>query len=163
MDQSYSKSLNPNLKLFLSLAITLLVGFGAGFATSSAIGTWYAGLNKPFFNPPNWLFAPVWTILYILMGISCYFVWKQPETSKRNVALFVFAVQLALNGMWSIIFFNFHQVGWALVDIVLLWVMILITMYLFSQHSKVAVWLLYPYFFWVSFASVLNGAILYLN
>ena len=163
MNQSYTKSLNPNIKLFLSLAITLLVGFGAGFATSSSIGTWYAGLNKPFFNPPNWLFAPVWTILYILMGISFYFVWKQPESSNRNIALFVFIVQLALNGIWSIIFFNMHKIGLALVDIIVLWLMILITMYFFSRHSKVAVWLLCPYFFWVSFASVLNGSIYILN
>ena len=133
MNQSYSNALNPNIKLFLSLAITLFVGFVAGFATASSIGTWYAGLNKPFFNPPNWLFAPVWTILYILMGVAFYFVWKLPETSKRNVALFVFVIQLAFNGIWSLIFFNMHKIGWALADIVILWVMILVTMSLTSR------------------------------
>lgn len=163
MNQSYTKSVNAPMKLFLSLALTLLIGFGAGFATASSIGTWYAGIQKPFFNPPNWIFAPVWTLLYILMGVSFYFVWKLAETSRRNFAMFVFVVQLALNGIWSLIFFNMHQVGWALVDIVILWIMIIITMYLFTSLSKIAAWLLYPYLLWVSFATVLNFSIWQLN
>ncbi|QEC69956.1 tryptophan-rich sensory protein [Panacibacter ginsenosidivorans] len=163
MNQSYTRTVNPTVKLIVSLILTLLVGFGAGFATATSINSWYSTLDKPFFNPPNWLFAPVWTILYILMGVAFYFVWKLPETTQRNIALFVFVLQLAVNGIWSLIFFNQHQIGWALVDISILWVMIIITMYLFTQLSKIAAWLLYPYLLWVSFATVLNFSIWQLN
>src|SRR6476620_12228307 len=124
MNQSYTKTVNPAVKLIVSLVLTLLVGFGAGFATATSINSWYSVLHKPFFNPPNWLFAPVWTILYILMGAAFYLVWKLPETTQRNVALFVFVLQLAVNGIWSLIFFHQHQIGWALFDIIILWVMI---------------------------------------
>src|SRR3954471_21778482 len=125
MNQSYTKTVNPYVKLFLSLVLTLLVGFGAGFTTANAINSWYPTLHKPFFNPPNWLFAPVWTILYILMGIAFYFVWKLKETAQRNIAMFVFVLQLAINGTWSFIFFQMHKIGWALIDIFILWVMII--------------------------------------
>lgn len=151
------------MKLVLSLALTLLVGFGAGFATANAINSWYSTLEKPFFTPPNWLFAPVWTILYILMGVAFYFVWKLPETTQRNIAMFVFVLQLALNGIWSLIFFSMHEIGWALLDIFILWLMIILTMYLFTQLSKVAAWLLYPYLLWVSFATLLNFSLWRLN
>jgi tryptophan-rich sensory protein len=163
MNQSYTKTVNPTVKLIVSLVLTLLVGFGAGFATATSINSWYSELHKPFFNPPNWLFAPVWTILYILMGIAFYLVWKLPETAQRNIALFVFVLQLTVNGIWSLIFFHQHQIGWALFDIVILWAMIIITMYLFTPLSKLAAWLLYPYLLWVSFATVLNFSIWQLN
>jgi len=163
MNQSYIKTVNPSVKLFLSLALTLLVGFGAGFATANAINSWYSTLEKPFFNPPNWLFAPIWTILYILMGIAFYFVWKLQETTQRNIAMFVFVLQLAFNGTWSFIFFHLHKIGWALADIFILWIMIIVTMYLFTPLSKLAAWLLYPYLLWVSFAAILNFSIWYLN
>lgn len=151
------------MKLVLSLALTLLVGFIAGFATARSIDTWYANLNKPSFNPPNWLFAPVWTILYILMGIALYIVWNKTATSQRNIALTVFLVQLAINFAWSFIFFNSHQVGWALVDIIVLWFLILVTIILFFQISSTAGWLLVPYLLWVSFAGILNYSIWQLN
>jgi translocator protein len=163
MNQAQTKVVNPSLKLIISLALTLLVGFGAGFATANAINSWYSELQKPFFSPPNWLFAPVWTILYILMGVSFYLVWKLPETSKRNIALFVFVLHLLLNGTWSFIFFNQHAIGLAFADIFILWIMIIVTMYLFSSLSKPAAWLLYPYLLWVSYASVLNFSIWQLN
>ncbi|MEP7318210.1 MAG: TspO/MBR family protein [Panacibacter sp.] len=151
------------MKLFLSLAITLTVGGIAGFATATAIDTWYIYLNKPSFNPPNSLFAPVWTILYILMGIALFLVWKLPKSNLRNRAITIFFVQLVLNFLWSFIFFNMHQVGWALIDILLLWIAIILTMFAFAPLSKTAFWLLSPYLLWVSFASVLNYSIWHLN
>lgn len=151
------------MKLFYSLLITLAVGGIAGFATATAIGTWYAHLNKPSFNPPNFVFAPVWTMLYIFMGIALYLVWKLSASAVRNRAMVVFFVQLLLNFFWSLIFFNMHQTGWALIDIILLWLSILLTMRAFAPLSKTAGWLLFPYFLWVSFASVLNFSIWQLN
>lgn len=151
------------MKLFYSLLITLAVGGIAGFATATAIGTWYVYLNKPSFNPPNFVFAPVWTMLYIFMGIALYLVWKLPASAAKNRAMVVFFVQLLLNFFWSLIFFNMHQTGWALVDIILLWLSILLTMRAFAPLSKTAGWLLFPYFLWVSFASVLNYFIWHLN
>jgi tryptophan-rich sensory protein len=150
------------MKLFLSLLITLAVGGVAGFATASAIGTWYATLNKPFFNPPNWLFAPVWTLLYILMGIALYLVWRLPAQLRKN-AMILFFAQLALNFAWSFIFFTFHQIGIAFVEIVLLWLVILMTINQFAKLQKTAALLLVPYILWVSFAAVLNGSLWFLN
>lgn len=163
MNHSYTKTVNPSLKLIISLILTLLVGFGAGFVTTDAINSWYSDLQKPFFNPPGWVFAPVWTILYILMGISSYLVWKLPETSKRNIALFIFVLQLLLNGTWNLIFFKLHAIGLAFANIFILWIMIIVTMYLFTSLSKLAAWLLYPYLLWVSYAAVLNFSIWQLN
>ncbi len=151
------------MKLFLSLLITLAVGGVAGFATASAIGTWYATLNKPYFNPPNWLFAPVWTLLYILMGIALYLIWRLPAAQVRKKAMMLFFAQLALNFAWSFIFFTFHQIGFAFVEIVLLWLVILITINQFAKLQKTAALLLLPYILWVSFAAVLNGSIWFLN
>jgi translocator protein len=151
------------MKLAFSILITLAVGAIAGFATANSIGTWYATLNKPFFNPPNWLFGPVWTLLYILMGISLYLIWKLPASKNRNGALTFFFVQLLLNFLWSFIFFYFHAIALALFDIVILWVMILLTIILFSRLNRTASWLLVPYISWVSFATILNIYIFNLN
>jgi translocator protein len=163
MTQSYTKTVDPSLKLIISLALTLLVGFGASFAAADAVNSWYSDLQKPFFTPPSWVFAPIWTILYILMGISFYRVWKLTETSKRNIALFVFVLQLLFNGIWSFIFFKLHAIGLAFADIFILWVTIIVTMYLFTSLSRLAAWLLYPYLLWVSFAALLNFSIWQLN
>ncbi|HLK27988.1 MAG TPA: TspO/MBR family protein [Puia sp.] len=151
------------MKLLFSLIITLSIGAIAGYATASNIDTWYVHLQKPSYNPPNYIFAPVWTVLYILMGISLYLVWKQPALADRRRALMFFFIQLFLNFCWSFIFFYFHQIAFAMVDIVLLWVAILITILLFSSFNKTASWLLVPYISWVSFATVLNIAIYKLN
>lgn len=152
------------MKLFFSLLIPLAVGAIAGFFTSKAIPDWYAQLNKPWFNPPNWIFGPVWTTLYILMGISMWLVWKSntSETVKQP-ALYFFAVQLVLNFFWSIIFFKQEQIGWALVEIGMLWIFILITIFAFSKIDARASWLLVPYISWVSFAAILNYSIWTLN
>ncbi len=140
------------------------MGGVAGFFTSSGVEGWYALANKPWFNPPNWIFAPVWTTLYILMGIALYLVWKSDAArSVKQTAVILFAVQLTLNFFWSLIFFKLQQPGWALAEIIAMWVMILLTIFAFGKISSTAAWLLVPYICWVSFASVLNYAIWKLN
>jgi len=151
------------MKLILSLAITLAVGFIAGFATNTSIDTWYATLHKPDFTPPNWLFPIAWTILYILMGIALYLVWKQPASNSRSRALAAYFIQLALNFLWSFLFFKWHAIGWAFVDIVCLWTFIAITIILFAVKSQTAAWLMIPYILWVSYATALNYFIWELN
>lgn len=150
-------------KLICSLLITLSVGGVSGWITTDKIFPWYTNLNKPSFTPPDWLFSPVWTILYILMGIALYKVWKQPLSERRNAALFIFLIQLMFNFLWSILFFQFHQIGWAVVDIVALWLCVLITIFSFARVSRAAAWLMIPYIVWVSFATLLNISIWRLN
>ncbi len=155
---------NSNIsRLIISIVLTVGLGSLGGIFTISEIPVWYAGLQKPSFNPPNWLFGPVWTLLYLLMGISLYLIWSKPASSIRNTALRFFVIQFILNFCWSIIFFNQHQLGWALVEIIVMWVAILVTIVWFGKLSAVAAWLLVPYILWVSFASLLNGAIWKLN
>lgn len=149
-------------RFIISIGICLAVGVVAGLFTSQAIPTWYANLAKPGFSPPNWLFGPVWTLLYILMGGALYLVWQQTK-SLVSVTVIVFFVQLALNFAWSFIFFKLHSPVGALVDIMLLWLAIAASMILFYQVSKTASLLLVPYLAWVSFATVLNAAIVRLN
>jgi tryptophan-rich sensory protein len=132
--------------------------------TSAEIPGWFQTIQKPSWNPPNWLFAPVWTSLYVLMGIALFLVWKSNVTGKvKQKAISLFAIQLALNFCWSFIFFNQHQIGWALVEIVVMWLFILLTIFAFAPISKVAAWLLVPYISWVSFATILNYTIWQLN
>jgi translocator protein len=156
--------MKPYLKLIIAIAIPLLVGGVSGFFTTESVNGWFTTINKPSFNPPNWIFAPVWTTLYILMGIAFYLVWKSTgnEAVKRTAIIF-YCIQLVLNFLWSFIFFKLHQPGWAIVDIVLMWIMILLTILWFGKISSAAAWLLVPYICWVSFASVLNYAIWRLN
>ncbi len=156
--------MKPVLKLIISIAIPLAVGAIAGAFTASSVDGWFTTINKPSFNPPNWIFAPVWTTLYIMMGIAFFLVWKSNESveEKRPAIVFYFA-QLLLNFLWSFIFFYAQEPGWAVVDIIALWLMILVTIIYFARISKVAAWLLVPYICWVSFATVLNFAIWKLN
>ncbi|MBC7721156.1 MAG: tryptophan-rich sensory protein [Pedobacter sp.] len=151
------------LKLITCLIFTVGLGGASGFFTVSEIAKWYVTLNKPSFNPPNYLFGPVWTVLYILIGISLYLIWKQPPNPQRKKAIIVFLIQFAINISWSFIFFNQHQILLALVDIVAMWLFIIFTIIIFSKISKAAAWLLVPYLFWVSFAVILNSAIWILN
>jgi tryptophan-rich sensory protein len=152
------------MKLFVSIAITLLVGAIAGYFTTSGVNGWYAVANKPSFNPPNWLFAPVWTALYIMMGIALYLVWsKDTSSDNKQTALVLFGVQLALNFAWSFIFFYAKQPGWAFIEIIMMWVAILLTIWWFGKISPISAWLLVPYISWVSFASLLNFYIWKLN
>ena len=151
------------IKLIGCLFLTLLTGGVSGWFTVRAISTWYATLHKPSFNPPNYLFGPVWTVLYILMGISFFLILQQPLTDQRRKATRIFIIQLALNFFWSIIFFNFHFIGAALIEILAMWVSIVLMIIYFYRISKLAALLQLPYLCWVSFATLLNAAILYLN
>ena len=152
------------MKLLIAMLIPLLVGGTAGFFTASGVDGWYALANKPWFNPPNWIFMPVWTMLYIMMGIALYLVWKtKADKSIKQTAIILFAVQLTLNFFWSLIFFKMHQPGWAFAEIIVMWLMILLTIIWFGKISAAAAWLLVPYICWVSFASVLNYFIWKLN
>lgn len=151
-----------NLKLLtFSIGLPLLVGFLGSYFTISSIPTWYATLNKPFFSPPNFLFAPVWTALYILMGISLYLVLISKK--NKDLAVKVFLIQLFLNFLWSFIFFGLQNPLIAFLEIVALWVSILFTIKFFYPISKTSAYLLIPYILWVSFALILNLAIVLLN
>lgn len=152
------------IKLVLSILFCLLAGVVGSFFTIPAIPDWYAGLIKPFFSPPNWVFGPVWTVLYIFMGLSLYLVWEK-GTKKKKVkeALKLFAIQLLLNWIWSPVFFGTKNLFLAFVVIVLMWFFILKTVLAFSKINKTASYLLYPYFAWVSFASILNFSVWFLN
>ena len=148
-------------KLILSIGICLLAGGLGTIFTTSAIPSWYATLNKPPFSPPNWIFAPVWTTLYILMGIALYLVLS--AKGKVQSAVTVFGIQLVLNASWSIIFFGMRNPILALVDIAALWVAIVLTIKSFYKINKLAGNLLLPYLVWVTFASILNLSIVLLN
>lgn len=150
-------------KLVISIMITVGLGSLGGIFTVAEIPNWYAGLNKPFFNPPNWLFGPVWTLLYLLMGISLYLIWKLSSSEERTRAIWLFSIQFVLNFFWSIIFFKYHLLGWAFVEIMAMWVFILLTILQFKQLSNWAAYLLMPYLLWVSFATILNASIWWLN
>lgn len=145
------------MKLFIFILIPLLVGGIATFFTTSGVNGWYAIANKPTFNPPNWFFAPVWMALYIMMGIALFLVWKsEADKALKQASLILFAVQLVVNFLWSFIFFYAKQPGWAFADIIVMWLAILFTIALFEKISSTAAWLLVPYIFWISFASLLN-------
>jgi tryptophan-rich sensory protein len=174
-------------KLVVSLAIPLLAGWIGSLVTMPAIGSWYVTLVKPALNPPSWIFGPVWTLLYILMGVSLFIVWKNgwivqnqllssrnkgwnPWTrrfwsgdwQKGNI-ITIFRIQLVLNVVWPVIFFGWHQPGLAFFEIIALWFSILYTIVNFYRVSKTAAWLLLPYIFWVTFAGYLNLAIWMVN
>jgi translocator protein len=151
------------LKLILSVLLCLAIGAISGIATSSSVKTWYVTLEKPFFNPPNYLFGPVWTILYILMGISLYLILQSPKNEIRKKAIIIFIIQLVLNFCWSFLFFKFNLLGISFAEIILIWISILFMIITFYKINKNAALLQVPYLLWVSFASVLNGSIWFLN
>jgi tryptophan-rich sensory protein len=152
------------LPFIISLAITLSIGAIAGVFTVPQVTKWYLYLNKPKFNPPNWIFGPVWTLLYIMIGISAYLVWQHRSSAAEYInAKRIYFLQLFFNFSWSIVFFGLHQVLGALVIIILLLINILVNINAFSKINRTAAWLLVPYLLWVSFASVLNYAIWQLN
>ena len=149
-------------KLILSILLPLIIGGISGYFTASNIESWYVNLNKPSFNPPNYLFGPVWTTLYILMGISFFLILNSAKANKnRLIAIYLF--QLVLNFLWSFIFFKFHALGIAAIEIILLWFSILYMIIMFYKTNKWAALINIPYLLWVSFASVLNISIYLLN
>ncbi|BCP55323.1 tryptophan-rich sensory protein [Kaistia sp. 32K] len=151
----------------IRLAICLVVCFAAAvlgsWMTLPSIPTWYAGLQKPFFNPPNWIFGPVWTLLYALMAVAFWRVWVLGRGPALQAAALAFAVQLVLNVAWSGLFFGLHAPGLALIDIAALLLAIIATMSAFSRIDSRSAWMLAPYLAWVAFASVLNASIWWLN
>jgi translocator protein len=151
------------IKLVISLLLPLSVGAIAGMFTSQAVPIWYASLNRPSFNPPNWVFGPVWTTLYILLGISFFLIWKENPTKERNLAIKVFSIQMLLNFAWSFLFFYFNLIGVALIEIILLWISIAAMIYLFYKIKPFTAYLNIPYLLWVSFATILNAGYYFLN
>lgn len=152
--------LSNRVKLLISIIVVEAAAFIGSLFTMPAIPIWYATLPKPAFTPPSWLFGPVWTILFLMMAAAVYLVWKKGSRHRGvRVALYVFIAQLILNVSWSIIFFGFHNTGFALFEIIILWMTILMTIAAFRRVSKPAAWLLVPYIAWVTFAVILNAAI----
>jgi tryptophan-rich sensory protein len=151
-------------KLVVSIVASLAAGAIGSIFTRQAIPTWYATLEKPAFNPPNWVFMPVWTLLYIMMGVAAFLVWRKGlENRQVRIALIVFLVQLVLNALWSVAFFGLESPLFGLIVIAALWVAILFTTLMFYRISWVAGVLMLPYLLWVTFAAVLNESIWLLN
>lgn len=155
--------MNKLLKLLLAIIFCEGVGILGSIFTIPSITTWYSHLNKPIFNPPNWIFGPVWTILYFLIGISLYLILEQKLKKERNVILSIFSLQLFLNFLWSIIFFGMHLPMLAFVEIAFLWGSIIWLVVNFWKFSKLAALILVPYLCWVSFAAILNLTVAILN
>jgi benzodiazapine receptor len=151
------------LKLLISISFPLILGGIAGSFTAGGISDWYQMLNKPSFNPPGWIFGPVWTILYLIMGYSLYLIWNQNASKKRNIALGIFLLQQILNFAWSFLFFYFGLIGWALVEIIVLWISIVVMLALFYKIKPQTAYINIPYLLWVSFATLLNASFYVLN
>jgi len=150
------------LKLILSLIFPQIAGGLGAFFTLDSVRDWYLTINRPSWNPPNWIFGPVWTTLYVLMGIACYLIWKSNHPEKRKLMTLYF-IQLGLNALWSPAFFGAQSPLFGLIVIVPLWVLILSSILQFRKVSNWASGLMVPYLLWVSFATALNGAIWWLN
>ena len=157
--------MNKISRIAIGVIICLAVGYLSGMVTRASITTWYPTLVKPSFNPPNWIFAPVWTSLYVMMGVAAGLIWNQITTQKAAVtkALQFFTIQLVLNALWSFLFFGLHNLMLATIEVVLLWLMIFETYSQFAKINKTASYLMLPYLAWVSFASVLTASIWWLN
>lgn len=160
----HTEKVKDTRKLVIAIIGCELVGIVSTPFTISAIPTWYASLNKPVFSPPNWVFGPVWTTLYFLMGVALYLVWREGIKKKKvKKAVTFFLIQLALNFIWSPLFFGMQNLFLGLVDIIALLVFLIITIVAFYRISKIAAYLLIPYLLWVSFATILNFSLLLLN
>jgi len=160
---SHSTRKRDTIGFAVFLALCLAVSAIGGAATASSVGTWYQTLAKPAFNPPNWIFAPVWTALYFMMAVAGWRVWRRDGLRRAGWALSLFALQLVLNLAWSILFFGMRSIGAALIEIVVLLLAILATTAVFWQRDRLAGMLFVPYAGWVAFATVLNAALWRLN
>lgn len=157
-------NISGSWKIIISIITCELTGILSGLISQSGLTEWYINLNKPEWNQPSSIFGPVWTSLYLLMGISLGIVWKKSETNPEgNAAMKLFALQLFLNFWWSIIFFRFHSLSAAFAVVLILLTLIIIIIFKFSKLSKTSSWLMVPYAAWVSFASILNYTLLTLN
>ncbi len=156
---------NPNrLTEIGHLALAIAICFGAAaIGAQFTPGAWYASLQKPTWNPPNWIFGPVWTALYLMMAVSAWLVWRRLGWKVGREPLMLFGVQLILNAAWSWLFFGEHRPDLALIDITALWLAIVATIWIFRTVSQIAAWLLVPYLAWVTFATLLNLALWRLN
>jgi len=157
------KKISKTVKFIISIIICQLAGLLGAFFTFDSVNTWYKTLNAPFFNPPSWVFGPVWTFLYILMGISFFIIWTQNKTVARKRAIQLFLFQLVLNSLWSPLFFGLKSPLIAFIEIVILWFAIVATFLSFKVVSKPAAYLLVPYLLWVTFATALNFSFMVLN
>ena len=161
--------INNTFKLIIAIVVSELAGIIGSVFTTPSIAGWYVGIVKPAFNPPAWVFGPVWTTLFALMGISAFLIWssyaKATEDKKKGIkiALVLFGIQLILNTLWSIIFFGLHSPAGAFFELIFLWLAILAAIVAFAKISRPAAWLLLPYILWVSFAGYLNVMIWILN
>ncbi len=156
--------INNISKLIIAIVISELAGIIGSVFTVPSIAGWYAGIIKPSLNPPAWIFGPVWTTLFALMGIAAFLIWQKGlERRDVKIALGIFIGQLILNTLWSIIFFGLHNPGAAFIEIIFLWLSIITTIIAFAKISKPAAWFLVPYILWVSFAGYLNYSIWMLN
>jgi tryptophan-rich sensory protein len=156
--------MNTYFSLALSILLSLAAGAIGSVFTYSEIPTWYASLVRPDIAPPNWVFGPVWTTLYILMGTAAWLVYtREKDAVRRRESLALYVLQLALNTLWSIIFFSLHALGLALAEVVLLWIAIVATLWAFARTSRIAALLLVPYLAWVSFAGYLTYSFWLLN
>ncbi|RYY65496.1 MAG: tryptophan-rich sensory protein [Chitinophagaceae bacterium] len=150
------------VKILICVVLCVGLGTASGFSTASEINGWFQTVEKPSWNPPNWIFGPMWTTLYILMGIAAALIWHSNDERKK-AALTLFVLQFIFNLAWSFIFFNQHAIGWAFAEILVMWVFILATIISFYKIKPIAAYLMIPYLLWVTFASCLNGAIWMLN
>ncbi len=157
-------SLKKNRDLLISILIAEVAGVVGSVYTAASIPTWYAGLEKPWWTPPSWIFGPAWMLLYVLMGIAAFLVWEVRHKKKEaEGALLLYGVHLFFNALWSLIFFGLQNIGLALVEIFLLWLLIIYTMVFFFRVNRAAGWVFVPYLIWVSFAMVLNYSLLSLQ
>jgi len=156
---------DPKRKARRPLLVFLIISLGAGAIgsaiTGPAIGGWYAALNRPSFTPPDWVFAPVWTTLYVLMAVAAWRIWRKLGTA--SLAIHLWAAQLVLNVLWSFLFFGAHQIGLALIELGLLWLAVLVTTLTFFRTDRLAGLLMLPYLLWVGFAGALNHGFWVLN
>jgi len=157
--------MNKIVKIAIALIVCLVVGYSASIVTRPSVESWYPTLTKPIFNPPNWIFMPMWTLLYILMAVAAGLVWDKIKEQNEEVkkALAFFLIQLTLNAIWSYLFFGLKNPMLALIEIALLWLMIYETYLKFIKINKTAGYLLIPYLAWVAFAAILNASIWWLN
>lgn len=158
-----SGAIRQGLALLAFVALCLAIGAIGGAVTSTSVDTWYQQLRKPSFNPPDWVFGPVWTALYVAMAVAAWRVWRRDGLRGAPLAMGLFAFQLALNLAWSVLFFGARQIGFALVDIVLLLAAIVAMALAFRRADGVAALLILPYAAWVGFATLLNAALWHLN